>query len=41
MQPIFRAIMADVYQTPGTAAHVEGKINFFSTISMFVFFSLV
>ena len=32
MQPIFWAIMADVYQTPGAAAPVEGKIKIFYII---------
>ena len=40
MEPIFLAIMADVYQTPGAAAPVEGKIKIFLALFRCSYFSL-
>ena len=40
MQPIFGAIMAEVYETPGAAAPVEGKIKIFLALFRCSFFSL-
>ena len=40
MQPIFLAIMADVYQTPGAATPVEGTIKIFLALLRWSYFSL-